>query len=64
MDSVEAWDEVATWVIEHHGLPGDKYITDMSPDWMTWSFRDSRDAFFMRLRFGEVISRKQIEEHI
>lgn len=58
-DSIDAWDDIAIWVIETFGLPGDKYITDMSPDWMAWSFRDERNAFLMRLRFGEVIRRKE-----
>lgn len=57
-DTVDAWDDIAIWVIEHFGLPGDSYITDLAPDWMAWSFRDARDAFLMRLRFGEVIVRE------
>ena len=57
-DNIDAWDTIAIWVIENFGLPGKEYITDMSPDWMAWSFRDDRSAFLMRLRFGEVIARE------
>lgn len=53
--TVDDWDEIAIWVIDQFGLPGGEYITDLSPDYMTWSFRDRRNAFLMRLRFAEVI---------
>ena len=48
------WNDIATWVIETFGLPGDHYITDISTDHMTWFFRSARDAVFMQLKFGSV----------
>ena len=30
LDTITQWDEVATWSIETFGLPGDRYITDIS----------------------------------
>jgi hypothetical protein len=48
------WNDIATWVIETFGLPGDHYITDISTDHMTWFFRSARDSVFMQLKFGSV----------
>jgi hypothetical protein len=48
------WNDIATWVIETFGLPGNHYITDISTDHMTWFFRSARDAVFMQLKFGSV----------
>jgi hypothetical protein len=40
LDTITQWDEVATWSIETFGLPGDRYITDISINEMIWWFRD------------------------
>jgi hypothetical protein len=48
------WDKVCIYAIEHYGLPGKNYITDMSVDRMIWSFRDPRDALMFKLRWSEV----------
>ena len=55
-DTIEYWDELAIYAIEQFGLPGDRYITDISADAMTWSFKSSQDALIFRLRFGEVVT--------
>ena len=54
MRPTTAWDDVCIYAIEHYGLPGEKYITDISVDRMVWSFRDSRDALMFKLRWSEV----------
>ena len=48
------WNETCVMVLEHFGLPGDCYITDISMDRMIWNFRDSRDALMFKLRWSEV----------
>jgi hypothetical protein len=35
-------------------LPGDRFITDIGPEAMTWAFRDVRDALIFKLKFSEV----------
>ena len=52
LKTIERWDEVATWGIEYFGLPGDRYITDMDIDQMTWWFKDPRDQTLFVLRNG------------
>jgi hypothetical protein len=46
------WNDIAVWCMETFGLPGDRYVTDISSEHMTWFFRVQQDAVFMRLKFG------------
>ena len=50
----DQWDEVATWGLETFGLPGDRYITDVNVNDMTWWFRDPRDQTLFVLRNGQA----------
>ena len=53
-DTMDNWDRMCIYGIEQFGLPGDRYITDISADRMTWIFRSGADALIFRLRFSEV----------
>lgn len=53
-NSIEAWNEIATWGIEFFGLPGDRYITDVNVNDMTWWFHDPRDQTLFVLRNGQA----------
>jgi hypothetical protein len=54
MRTISRWDNVCIYAIEHYGLPGTRYITDISADRMIWSFKDPRDALMFKLRWSEV----------
>ena len=49
------WDTVCANAVDLFGLPGDRYITDISEHSMTWSFRSDHDAVLFRLKFSEAI---------
>ena len=49
------WDQLCAEAVELFGLPGDRYITDISEQSMTWSFCTSQDAVLFRLKFGEAV---------
>lgn len=53
---MDYWDNLSIYSIEQFGLPGDRYITDISADDMTWMFKSEADALIFRLRFSEVVS--------
>jgi hypothetical protein len=55
-DTMDYWDNLSIYSIEHFGLPGDRYVTDISAEAMTWAFRSEHDALIFRLRFSEVTS--------
>ena len=52
MDTITAWDDVATWGFEMFGLPGERYITDINVNDMTWWFRSEQDRLVFVLRNG------------
>jgi hypothetical protein len=54
-DTMDYWDNLSIYSIEHFGLPGDRYITDISANDMTWLFKSEADALIFRLRFSEVV---------
>ena len=49
------WDTLTANALELFGLPGDRYITDLSEQSMTWSFCDPQDAVLFKLKFGEAV---------
>lgn len=52
-DSVSSWNELCARVVEHFGLPGGRYTTEVSADWMGFKFLDEKDAFVCKLMLSE-----------
>lgn len=46
------WNETCTWAIEKFGLPGNKFTTDPTVDYMDFYFKDESDAVHFILRWG------------
>ena len=53
-DTMEYWDQMSIASIELFGLPGDRFITNISAEHMTWIFRSDQDALLFKLKFSEV----------
>ena len=49
------WNERCAQVLEVFGLPGDRYVYTPSADFMTFKFKDKRDAFLCKIMFSEDI---------
>lgn len=49
------WNETCANIIEHFGLPGGKYTTEISADDMRFFFTDERDALMCRILISECI---------
>ena len=49
------WNETCANIIEHFGLPGSKYTTEVSADDMRFFFTDERDALMCRILISECI---------
>lgn len=49
------WDTLCANAVDLFGLPGDRYITDISEHSMTWSFRTEQDALLFKLKFSEAV---------
>ena len=51
-DTVSLWTEKCATIIETYGLPGNKYFTSVTEDYMLFSFVDAEDALMARLIIG------------
>ena len=52
---IRDWNEIWAQGIELFGLPGDRYITDLTAGYATWIFREPQDALLFRLKFAEQL---------
>lgn len=50
--SMEKWNEICAWTIEHFGLPGIRYQTEVGTERMTWYFEDQQDQLIMTVAWG------------
>ena len=46
------WNETCAWAIEQFGLPGNKFETHATEDYMDFYFKDERDAILFQLTCG------------
>ena len=52
LDNMENWNDACTWAMEQFGLPGDRFQTELTADWMKFKFNSPYDATIMALRFS------------
>ena len=48
-DSNGNWSDACAHAVEHFGLPGEKFVTEITPDWMTFTFFNKHDAMLFAL---------------
>ena len=51
-NAMSRWNEMLADITQVFGLPGDRYITDVNVNDMTFWFRDHRDALLFKLSHG------------
>ncbi len=49
------WNEICANIIEHFGLPGDKYVTEVNSECMHFSFKNEQDALMCRLLISDRV---------
>lgn len=49
------WNETCAMVLEQFGLPGDRFISHPTEDYMIFTFKDKRDAFLCKLMLSDRI---------
>lgn len=47
------WNETCAQIIDHFGLPGDRYTTEVSEESMKFFFINEHDAFMCRILISE-----------
>lgn len=51
-DTDNWWNQACVWVMEEYGLPGGKYKTELTADYMIFDFDKQEDAAMTALRWG------------
>ncbi len=51
-DSLSRWDLACIYAVETFGLPGERYKTELTSDWMIFEFNDSKDAVMFAMRWS------------
>jgi hypothetical protein len=51
-DTDDWWNMACIWMIEEFGLPGDKYKTELTEDYMIFDFEEKENAMIAALRWG------------
>ena len=46
------WTEITVFAIDNFGLPGERYYTKVTEDFMDFYFYDNKDAVHFELRWG------------
>ena len=54
-DNNQRWDEICISAIELFGMPGNRYVTDISQDQMSWIFKTEQDQLLFKLKFSESV---------
>ena len=49
---MEHWNKVCAWTVEHLGLPGHKYKTEITENYMIWNFIEQQDQLIFTLAWG------------
>ena len=47
------WNNICIWALEHLGLPGNRFITHATEDYMEWRFRSIKDHLLFVLAWGD-----------
>ena len=53
--NVKMWNEVCAWAIERFGLPGDRFTTHATEDYMDFVFTSNKDALMMAIMWNAPI---------
>ena len=51
-NEMQRWNHLLADIVQQFGLPGDRYVTEITTEDMTFWFRDHRDALLFRLCHG------------
>ncbi len=49
---IPTWNETCAWAVEQFGLPGNRYRTHATEEYMDFYFFDERDAILFELKCG------------
>jgi predicted RecB family nuclease len=50
-NELDKWNDICAWAIETFGLPGHRFSTKATEDYMDFYFQDEKDAIYFSLRW-------------
>jgi hypothetical protein len=63
LNSPTPWNEVTARALEVFGLPGDRYITHLTQDYLEYHFRDPHDATLFVLEHSGQIDIAVVQDY-
>lgn len=51
-DQEPNWNEICAWALEHFGLPGHRFITEPSEDYLQFHFNNNQDQLLFVTAWG------------
>ena len=54
------WNDLCAQVVEHFGLPGERYISQPEEDWMIFSFYNEQDYLMCKMLLSEHIVERNV----
>ena len=55
LNSTLLWNQVTASILEHFGLPGDKYTTEITEHYMNFQFQDDREGLMCQILVSDYI---------
>lgn len=47
--SIPIWNEITASIVEHFGLPGGKYTTELNENYMNFNFHNDHDGLLCKI---------------
>jgi hypothetical protein len=63
LNSLTPWNQVTARALEVFGLPGDRYITHLTQDFLEYHFRDPHDATLFVLEHSGQIDIEVVQDY-
>ena len=55
INTLPQWDKVCVDIVERFGLPGGKYTTELTEDYMNFTFQNDKEGLLCQLLISDYI---------
>ena len=53
--NIPNWNEITASIVEHFGLPGDRYTTELDTDYMNFNFQNDHDGLLCKILVSDYL---------
>lgn len=54
-NSLTLWNDICANIVEHFGLPGEKYTTEVTEDFMNFIFHNDHDGLMCKILVSDYV---------